>query len=136
MGKYERAIIDYYYWQQEVKRLTREIRKASIADLNSDVNDYGKMIITGGERRCHNVDDSGESCIERLWSTRRVNQGYKEEAECSGLGLSAKQDPEPGLCKCCETVQQLVNERKHARQMFGIQKTKISNLGRGMKYEK
>jgi len=131
MDKYKQAIIDYAVWQKRIKQLKSEIRDAALTPykLNDDGGGWG------GEPLCTDMqteltiesyipgalDASKKTCVERLWEFNKAIIASEFDDEDA-----------PALCISCATVQKLVDERKEAKRRLGIEKRRISALGRAL----
>lgn len=119
-NKYENAIFQYEWWRQEISNISTFIGMAG----NFNMDDDGH----GGGTRCTDLKNQAQAmfdstCVERYWNSR------KEAVDEDGEPF----EPEPvELCSSCRMVDRLVQERKRAKQQFGVAKRRISQLGKGI----
>lgn len=112
MDKYENAIANYERWRQEIQRLTYKIAECSY-DFDEGIR-YAP---------CKDLDN-GATCVERYWSQRQSMAFY--------FGKEAVDNVDSTMCGPCKKVDCLVQERKAAKQQFGIAKRRLSAIGKAL----
>ena len=125
MNKYMKAISGYEKARQEILRITKDIGQA----------------IESSECACKysgGLFGDNQDCLSAYYQYRK-NAALIDECESSHYHEAGDDvcghelfDSEPVLCSSCLKVDNLVQERKRAKKQFGIEKRRISALGRAM----
>lgn len=120
MNKAIEVCIRYEKARTEIVRLTRKIGEAA-------------------EVKCENHSDSGgildmgQACIERLWSWNKQARLAEQEYDWEDFPSDPDDPPEgdqPKLCPRCAQVDRLIQQRKKAKQEYGVAKRAVSAVGR------
>lgn len=120
MNKYKNAIYEY------------ELRRQNIINLTGAIGDASGWFdeITGNSGlNCTNLvkPENGflpDTCIERYWKANKEALRVSEET------YELVEPKKVHLCESCTLVDQLVQERKSEKQMFGIAKRRLSAIGK------
>lgn len=121
MDKFKSAIIEYEKARQMIIDLGTAIGAAGRSPLEWDGE-----ICTGGKPLCLTVQGgflNADTCIERYW------EANKSAVDGDGYPVEAEKVP---LCLSCTEVDRLIQERKKAKQQFGIAKRRITQIGKGL----
>ena len=132
MDKYQNAIFQYESWRQKIKELTASIGEAAQTPIDNNGNGGMSLCENIGLAKSNNsIPFGGITCIEAMWDmNRELATDYEDDDEVN-TPADLVGDYEP-MCKSCEEVQKLVDERKAAKQQFGIAKRRLSQIGKGL----
>jgi hypothetical protein len=130
MDKYQQAIVEYDAARKQIIQLTDQIGNS----IGSVVKGNYTTACTCGITSDHPLDDT--DCIMLLYKWNRDYQSYREVREDSGENLMGPLDPDmppkPVLCEAGKLTDKLIQDRKAAKQRFGIAKRRLSSLARGL----
>jgi len=123
MDKFQRAILEYESCRQDIVDLARSIGEAGLFPFDEEGG--------GGGSRCADQKEDGtlaeRTCLGRYWAE---SMELRDIYECTGEHIETERAE---LCQSCKEVDRLVNDRKAARQKFGVAKRRISQIGKGLR---
>lgn len=126
MNKAIEVCIRYEKARAEIVRLTRKIGDAAEVKCENHSDNGGFF-------------DAGQECIERLWEWNKQTSIAEQEEGCiygpgePGVDYEIAEYPDgdqPKLCPRCAQVDRLIQQRKKAKQEWGIAKRAVSAVGK------
>lgn len=124
MAKFESAVREYGRAQREIKRLSSALCDARAACYNAQEAEHQKL---------HGKQTFDELYPELVF-VDHLKTAYEFLRDDDGVGYHVTEE-EPGAylartCPHCLAAHNLIQERKEAKQRFGVAKRRISFLGR------